>query len=111
MTNEEVIEKARALGEALRNSDEYRNLMEAQKILDEDTETQNMIKEYDVKRNELQMKQMTGQNIEAEINDLTAMEGEIMSRESMQRYTEAEEKFKNLVDEANQEIVRAMEEE
>ncbi len=111
MTNEEVIKKARELGEALRNSEEYRELMEAQKMLDEDLETQNMLKEYDAKRNELQIKQMTGQNIEPEINDLTAMEGEIMSRESMKRYSEAEEKFKNLVDEANQEIVKAMEEE
>jgi cell fate (sporulation/competence/biofilm development) regulator YlbF (YheA/YmcA/DUF963 family) len=109
MTNEEIIKKAHALGEALRNSEEYHNLIDAQKMLDEDGETQNMIKEYEVKRNELQMKQMTGQNIEPEINELTAMEGKIMSQESMQKYSEAEEKFKNLVDAANKEIVKAME--
>ncbi|NPA75019.1 MAG: YlbF family regulator [Euryarchaeota archaeon] len=111
MTNEEVIKKARALGEALKNSEEYKELMEAQKALDEDTETQEMLKQYEARRNELQIKQMTGQSIENEIKEITDMEGEIMGRESMKKYTEAEEKFKNLVDAANQEIVKAMEDE
>ncbi len=107
---EEVLRKARELGETLRKSDEYKELMNAQKELDEDTEVQEMIKKYDVKRNELQMKQMTGQNVDEELTELTEMEGKIMGRESMKKYAEAEEKFKNLVDEANQEIVKAMEE-
>ena len=64
-----------------------------------------------MKRNEVQIKQMTGQNADEELRALTDMEGEIMNKESMQRYTKAEENFRNLVDEANQEIVKAMEEE
>ncbi|GEM_PF-2557932 len=108
---EEVLRKARELGESLKNSDEYRELVEAQKQLDEDEATQKMLQEYDAKRNELQVKQMTGQSIDEDLKDLTDLEGRIMNSESMQRYTKAEEKFRNLVDEANQEIVKAMEDE
>lgn len=106
---EEVMKRAKALGESLRESDEYKELMEAQKNLDEDVETQELLKNYESKRNELQIKQMTGQNIDDDLRELTDMEGQIMNKESMQRYTKAEENFKNLVDEANQEIVKAME--
>ncbi len=105
---EEVMKRAKALGESLRESDEYKELMEAQKNLDEDAETQELLKNYESKRNELQVKQMTGQNIDDDLRELTDMEGQIMNKESMQRYTKAEENFKNLVDEANQEIVNAM---
>ena len=108
---EEIIKKARELGESLRSSVEYRELVDAQKLLESDQETQEMIKEYDAKRNELQMKQMTGQNFDEDLKALTELEGKIMNKESMQKYTKAEENFKNLVDEANQEIVRVMDEE
>ncbi len=103
------MEKARALGDSLRGSDEFLKLVEAQKLLDADTQAQELLKSYDAKRNELQVKQMGGQSLDSEIKQITEMENQIMSRESMQVYTKAEEDFKNLVDEANQEIVKAME--
>ncbi len=107
---EEVLRRAKALGESLKGSNEYKELMEAQKGLDEDTETQELLKNYEVKRNEVQVKQMTNQNADEELRVLTDMEGQLMNKESMQHYTKAEENFKNLVDEANKEIVKAMEE-
>ncbi len=106
---EEVLKKARELGKSLKESEEYKELIEAQKELDEDEETQKMLQEYEVKRNEVQIKQMTGQDADEELRELTDLEGKIMQKESMQRYTKAEENFRNLVDEANQEIVKAME--
>jgi len=107
---EEIIKKARELGESLRHSEEYIELIDAQKQLESDQEIQDMIKEYDAKRNEVQMKQMTGQNFDDDLKALTELEGKITKKESMQRYTKAEESFKALVDEANQEIVRVMDE-
>ena len=112
MTNrEDVLKKARELGKSLKESEEYKELVEAQNALDSDEETQRMIQEYEAKRNEVQIKQMTGQNADEELRELTELEGKIMEKETMQRYTKAEERFRNLVDEANQEIVKAMEEE
>ncbi len=110
-TKEDVMKKARELGKSIRESDEYRELVDAQKVLDEDAETQEMLKEFDQKRNEIQMKQMVGQDVREDLEKLEDMERKIMERESMARYAVAEEKFKNLIDEANKEIVRAMEEE
>ena len=107
---EEVLRKARELGKSLKESEEYRELVDAQKALDEDQETQQMLQEYEAKRNEVQIKQMMGQNADEELRELTDLEGKIMQKETMQRYTKAEENFRNLVDEANQEIVKAMEE-
>ena len=105
---EDVIKKARELGESLKNSDEYKDLLEAQKQLDDDVGTQEMLKNYDAKRNEIQIKQMTGQNADEDIKQLNDLERKIMEKESMQKYTKAEENFRNLVDEANQEIANAM---
>ncbi len=110
-TKEDVMKKARELGKSIRESDEYKELMDAQKILDEDVETQEMLKEFDQKRNEIQMKQMVGQDVREDLEKLEDMERKIMERESMAKYAAAEEKFKNLIDEANKEIVKAMEEE
>ncbi len=111
MTNEKVLNKARELGEALRESDEYKELLEAQKALDEDKETQDLLNEYNVKAQEIQLKQMTGENVEESMNELQNIEKRIMESESMKRYMDAESKFKELVDSANQTIVDAMEKE
>ena len=111
MTKEEIMKKARELGKSIKESEEYRDLVEAQKMLDNDEETQAMLKEFDAKRNEIETKQMVGQDIKEDLENLESMEKEIMERESMKKYAEAEERFKNLIDEANKEIVKGMEEE
>ena len=111
MTKEKVLNKARELGEALRESDEYKELLEAQKALDEDKETQELLNEYNAKAQEIQLKQMTGEPVEESMNELQGIEKKIMESESMQRYMDAENKFKELVDSANQTIVETMDKE
>jgi len=111
MTKEEILKKAKELGEALKESEEYKELVEAQKALDGDEETQKLLNEYNEKAQEIQLKQLTGENISEGMTELQKLEGEIMNTESMKRYTEAEKNFKDLIDSANQEIVKAMEEE
>ncbi len=110
MTKEEIMKKARELGNSIRESEEYRELIEAQKTLDNDKETQEMLKEFDTKRNEIQTKQMVGQDVGEDLHNLEDMEKKIMERESMVKYANAEEKFKKLIDDANKEIVNSMEE-
>ncbi len=111
MSKEKVLNKARELGEALKESEEYKELLEAQKALDEDKETQELLNEYNAKAQEVQLMQMTGGNPEETMNDLQEIEKKIMESESMKRYMDAESKFKELVDSANQTIVDAMEKE
>jgi len=111
MTKEEILKKAKELGEALKESEEYKELVEAQKALDSDEETQKLLNEYNEKAQEIQLKQLTGENISEGMAELQKLEEEIMNSESMKRYTEAEKNFKDLIDSANQEIVKAMEEE
>ncbi len=111
MKKEEILKKARELGKEIRKSDEYKELVESQKGLDGDSEAQKFLKEYEEKRKILEMKQMTGQNIDQEIKELQEIEQKVMNMDSMKRYSEAENKFKELIDDANKEIVKAMEEE
>ncbi len=110
MTKEEIMKKARELGKSIKESEEYKELVKAQKALDEDTETQEMLKNFDAKRNEIQTKQMVGQDIKEDLQNLEDMEKKIMERESMVKYAKAEDKFKKLIDDANKEIVKGMEE-
>ncbi len=107
--SEEVIKKAKELGKALKETEEYKEFVEAQKALDEDKNIQNLLKEYDEKAKDIQLKQMTGESIEEDMMDLQKLEKEIVESESMSRYTKAEKKFKELVDSANKAIVEAME--
>ena len=109
MTDEEIIKKAKELGKALKESDEYKELLDAQKALDEDEETQELLNKYNSKAQEIQLKQMTGENINENMVELQKLEEEIMNRESMKRYSEAEKKFKELIDSTNQAIVESME--
>ncbi len=111
MTKEEIIKKAKELGKALKESEEYKELMEAQKALDEDEETQRLLNEYNTKAQEIQLKQMTGGNINDSMVEIQELEKKIMDSESMKRYTEAEGKFKQLIEDTNQAIVESMEEE
>jgi cell fate (sporulation/competence/biofilm development) regulator YlbF (YheA/YmcA/DUF963 family) len=111
MSKEDILKKAKELGEALKDSDEYKELLEAQKALDNDQETQQLLNEYNEKAQEIQLKQLTGENISEGMAELQKLEEKIMNSDSMKRYTEAEKNFKELIDSANQEIVKAMEEE
>ncbi len=111
MSNEEIIKKAKELGKALKESEEYKELIEAQKALDEDEETQKLLNDYNAKAQEIQLKQMTGENINDNMVELQKLEQDIMNSETMKRYTEAEDKFKKLIESTNQAIVESMEEE
>jgi len=107
--SEEVIKKARELGKALKETEEYKEFVEAQKALDENEEIQKLLKDYDEKAKDIQLKQMTGENIDEDMISLQKIEKEIVESGTMQRYTTAERKFKELVDSANKAIVEAME--
>lgn len=111
MSNEEIIKKAKELGKALKESEEYKELIEAQKALDEDADTQKLLNDYNAKAQEIQLKQMTGDNINENMAELQKLEQDIMNSETMKRYTEAENKFKKLIESTNQAIVESMEEE
>ena len=110
MDKEEILKKARELGKGIRESPEFKELLEAQQALDGDSEVQELLKEYEDKRKSLEMKQMAGESIEQEAKELGEIEQKVMSLESMKKYSEAENKFKELIDDANKEIVKAMEE-
>ncbi len=107
--SEEVVKKAKALGRALKESEEYIEYVKAQKALDDDKEVQDLLKEYDDKAKEIQLKQMTGESIDEDMVNLQNLEKKIMDSEIMGNYTRAEKKFKELVDTANRAIVEAME--
>jgi len=107
--SEEVIKKARELGKALKETEEYKEFVDAQKALDENEEIQKLLKDYDEKAKDIQLKQMTGENIDEDMISLQKIEKEIVESETMQKYTTAERKFKELVDSANKAIVEAME--
>lgn len=111
MTKEEILNRAKELGKALKESDEYKELVEAEKALNEDEETQKLLNDYNAKAQEIQLRQMTGENVNDSMMELQDLEKKIMDSESMKKYSQAEKNFKELIESANQTIVDAMEEE
>ncbi len=111
MTKEEILNKAKELGKAIKESDEYKELVEAERALNEDEDTQKLLNDYNAKAQEIQLRQMTGENVNDSMIELQDLEKKIMDTESMKKYSQAEKNFKELIDSANQAIVDAMEEE
>ena len=110
MTKEEILNKAKELGKAIKESEEFKGLVEAEKALNEDEETQKLLNDYNAKAQEIQLRQMTGENMNDSMMELQKLEKKIMDTESMKKYSQAEKDFKELIDSANQAIVDAMEE-
>ncbi len=93
----DIITKARELGKAIQQEESYIKLQEVQKRADADTELQQLIGEFNLKRmaiNNEASKQDRDQDKLAELNtEMREVYSKIMSNENMLAYNEAKDDF------------------
>ncbi len=93
----DIISQARALGEAIQKEEAYINLQEVQKKADADTELQNLIGEFNLKRmsinNEASKKERDQEKLSQLNTEMREVYSKIMSNENMIAYNEAKEAF------------------
>lgn len=93
----DIITKARELGKAIQQEESYIKLQEAQKKADADTELQNLIGEFNLKRmsiNNEASKTDRDQDKLSQLNtEMREVYAKIMSNENMVEYNDAKDKF------------------
>lgn len=93
----DIIAKARELGKAIQQEESYIKLQEVQKRADADTELQQLIGEFNLKRmaiNNEASKSERDQDKLAELNtEMREVYSKIMSNENMLAYNEAKDAF------------------
>ncbi len=93
----DIISQARALGEAIQKEETYIKLHEVQTKADADTELQNLIGEFNLKRmsinNEASKKERDQEKLSKLNTEMREVYSKIMSNENMIAYNEAKEAF------------------
>lgn len=93
----DIISQARALGEAIQKEETYIKLHEVQTKADADTELQNLIGEFNLKRmsinNEASKKERDQEKLSKFNTEMREVYSKIMSNENMIAYNEAKEAF------------------
>ena len=96
----DIIEQVRELGRSLQADESYIKMKEAEKAADADTELQELIKEFNLKRLSINTENAKAQKDPERIQKLnTEMQkvySDIMSNENMVAYNEAKQKFDTL---------------
>lgn len=96
----DIIEQVRELGRSLQADESYKKMKEAEKAADADTELQELIKEFNLKRLSINTENAKAQKDPERIQKLnTEMQkvySDIMSNENMVAYNEAKQKFDTL---------------
>lgn len=101
----DIIEKARELGKLIQQEETYIKLHEAQEKADADTELQDLIGEFNLKRisinNEASKTEKDQKKLQALNQEMRAVYAKIMQNENMIAYNEAKDKFDVIANRVN----------
>lgn len=93
----DLIEKTRELGKLLQDEESYKSMKEAEKKADADTELQELIKEFNLKRLsinvETQKAEKEGEKIAQLNKEMQKVYADIMANENMKAYNESKQLF------------------
>lgn len=93
----DLIEKTRELGKLLQDEESYKSMKEAEKKADADTELQELIKEFNLKRLsinvETQKAEKDGEKIAQLNKEMQKVYADIMANENMKAYNESKQLF------------------
>ncbi|MBR2280688.1 MAG: YlbF family regulator [Ruminococcus sp.] len=93
----DLIEKTRELGKLLQDEESYKSMKEAEKKADADTELQELIKEFNLKRLsinvETQKAEKDGEKIARLNKEMQKVYADIMANENMKAYNESKQLF------------------
>ncbi len=100
----EVIEKARELGEAIQASEEMKNVKNLDILRDNDDEAQELLREFNMKRMNLARDMQSGKISREEAVKLNneAFDAVIEKSETVRNYVDAKKKLDAMVNQVNQ---------
>lgn len=101
----EILTKARELGEAIIESDEFKALKAAEEEQENDSEAMALLKKYNDERKSM-AEEITAGNVSEERmaqirSELEKLHEEVMSNETVARYNEAQKTFEAIVSQMN----------
>lgn len=101
----DIIEKARELGQMIADSDEMKALKGAEEMQLADPDAQELMMEYANKRDEISARasdpNMTKEGFEEIQKEMEAAFQKLMTNANIKRYIEANKEFKTLIDQVN----------
>lgn len=93
-----VYEETHKLATAIRESEEYKSYMAAKKRLEENTELNSAIKDFEAKSAELQTKQLLGEeNLEDMMKSVTELSGILMQDPLAAEYLQTQIRFSVMI--------------
>ncbi len=100
----EVLEKARELGELIRNSAEMKSTKDAELLQERDDEARELMKEFNMQRMNLARDMQSGKlsREEAVKKNNEAFDGLLKKSEVIKNYIDAKKKFDSMVNQVNQ---------
>lgn len=100
----EIIEKARELGELIQNSEEMKNTKNLEILQDNDEKAQELLKEYNLQRmnlaRDMQNNKISREEAVAKNNE--AFKDMLSKSDTIKKYIEAKKEFDGLVNQVNQ---------
>ncbi len=100
----QIVEKAKELGELLKQSDEFKNYNEVKAKYETDTELQTLISDFNLKKMAVMNQMQNEENSDEEKlkklqEEMRTAYSAVMTNETMSEFVKAKETFENLVNE------------
>jgi len=106
---EELLEKARKLGKAMTETEQYEKLREAEKQLNEDVEAQALLEGMQQAQDKVQQLQQSGlQPTEDQVEELNEKRSQMDQNPAVSNFMKAQSEFSELVREVNGAISEGM---
>ncbi len=87
--NDDLREKAIALSDAIVETTEYVDFLKKEEVLKEDSETQQLLMEFQQKQQDFISKQLSGEVDQDLLNQLTDLQSRLKARESLSNFLES----------------------
>jgi|Deesub1362B_J571_1020462.scaffolds.fasta_scaffold00314_29 cell fate (sporulation/competence/biofilm development) regulator YlbF (YheA/YmcA/DUF963 family) len=106
MISDSIRDKILALASEIKEVDEYKDLKSKEEILRGDSEAQNLLTEFQQKQQDFVRKKMAGEIDEDLIGEITKLQSELESNESITNFIASYGKFLNILGEIGDSISR-----
>ncbi|MFW6022943.1 MAG: YlbF family regulator [Halanaerobiaceae bacterium] len=104
-----IMEKAKVLGEAIVDSQEYKDLKDAETKMYQDEQAKSLLDDFSAKQKRLQMAQANGQAIsEKQQKEIQAVHAQMQGNEKVKEYMQAQQQFNQIMQTVNQTISSVM---
>jgi cell fate (sporulation/competence/biofilm development) regulator YlbF (YheA/YmcA/DUF963 family) len=87
--NDDIKEKAIALSDAIMGTEEYTDFLQKEEVLKGDSETQELLLEFQQKQQDFIAKQLSGEVDQDLLNQLTDLQSKLKARESLANFLES----------------------